>query len=269
MNRKIILISLTILAVLQDLFKVELSAFACKDDFECGSNSSSISICCSGLCEQWWNCPGGCISDDSCKGGKICYRHHCEEADIDFPAFCSVDKDCLKGEECDSGQCKPAPRPVTNDDSTDLQVSFDYDSSVVIIIGAVVGGLIFIAVVSYGSYRCLKRYRRRRFSRGSYSHPSRYVISFSPSRNEVETYSLYRQQLMTRISLRGRTGYTYPQTPPPDYDSVTIDSNLEVETSSPAPYDQEQVRDAPRTSEEQVCKCFSVFLVMFSGSEGE
>lgn len=253
--------ALSLLAVLQDIFKVELSAFACRDDFECGHNSSVTSICCSGLCQQWWNCPGGCISDDSCNGDKICYRHRCEEADIDFPAYCNIDEDCMKGEECESGQCKPAPRPVANDDSNELQVSFHYDVSVVIIIGAVVGGLIFLTVVGYGSYRCsyrcFKRSRRRRSSRGSYSQPSRYAIAFSPSRNEVETYALYRQPIRTRVILPGRTGCPYPPRPPPEYDAVTLGSNLEVESSSPPPYEQEQVGDtSSRTSEEQVGKCF-------------
>lgn len=235
-----ILCVLSLLTVLQNLFKVELSAFACSDDIECFSNSTAISICCSGLCQQWQNCPGGCISDDSCNGGKICFRHRCEDDEIVFPVYCG-NVVCSEGEECESGQCKPAPRPVVKDDSTDLHVSFHFDVNVVIIIGAVVGGLIFLAVVSYGSYRCFKRQRRRRFSRRSYSQPLRYAISFSPSRNEDESYALCRQHIRPRVVLPGRTGCPYPPRPPPEYDSVTMDSNLEVESPSPPPYDQEQV----------------------------
>lgn len=253
MYRSPILFTLALFPVLQNLLKVEFFVFACTDDLECGHNSSYAAICCSGVCERWWKCPGGCISDDTCSGGKVCFRNRCVDGDIEVPAYCSVDRDCLEGEECESGQCKPAPRPVTNDEPKELHVSFHFDAGVVIIIGAIVGGLIFLMAVSYGLYRCVKRYRRRRFSRGSYSQPSRYAISFSPSRNEAAALALYRQQIRERAAIPGRTTYSYPQTPPPEYDSLTLDSNLEVDSSSPPPYDQEQVGDtASRTSEEQV-----------------
>ena len=249
MYRRAILFALTLFPALQNLLKVEFFVFACMEDFECGQNSSYTAICCSGLCEQWWKCPNGCISDDTCSGGKICFRSRCEEVDIVVPTYCSVDTDCEEGEECESGQCKPAPRPVTDDESKDVHVSFHFDANVVIIIGAIVGGLIFLMAVSYGSYRCVKRCRRRRFLRGSYSQPSRYAISFSPSRNEAVALALYRE----RAAIPGRTTFSYPHTPPPEYDSLTLDSNLEVDSSSPPPYDQEQVGDtSSRTSEEQV-----------------
>lgn len=250
------LLALILLAVHQHLLKLQLFAFACTEDSECERNSSFI--CCSGVCEIWSRCPGGCISDATCVDGKMCFRHRCEEVNIDFPAYCDIDRDCLKGEECESGQCKPAPRPVANADSREVHVSFDFKPRVVIIVGSVFGGLIFLAIVSYGSCRCVKRYRRRRISRASYSQPSRYALShlFSCSRNDAGEFSIYRQQIRQRSVIPGRTMYNYPQTPPPEYDSLTLDSNLEVEASSPPLYmydDQVQVGDtSSRTSDEQV-----------------
>lgn len=248
---RVIFYVLPLLGVLQNIFKVKLSAYACKDDIECKGNSlnaSSISICCSGLCQLWWNCSGGCISDDSCSGGKICFQNRCQDDDLFFPAYCDYDLDCSKNEECESGQCKPAPRPVPTDASSHLSVRFHFDINVVVIISAVVGGLIFLAVVGYGSYRFLKRYRRRRFSRGLYS---------QPSRNSFESYSLCRQHSTPRIIFPGRT-----LRPPPEYDSVTLDSNLEVE--SPPPYDQHHVTSSSRSSEEQVWDFFSLCFVLIS-----
>ena len=249
----------TFLVVLQSLFKLKLSVLACIEDFECYQNSSVTSICCSGWCKTWWNCEGGCISNDLCEGGKICFRHRCQDQDIDFPADCSSDRDCREEEECESGQCKPAPRPVVQDNSDEVQVSFHFDPGIVIIVGSTVGAVIFLAVVTYISYRCFKRYRRRRLSRGAYSAPTiigHGVNSFSSPRSEVETYALYRQH-------HRASGFPYPQRPPPEYDSLTLDSNLELESSSPPPYDPVH-RTLSRTSSEeaQVGKSFhfDIFL---------
>ena len=233
---------LMFLAVLQGLFKLKLSVLACTEDLECRLNSSSI--CCSGLCKAWWNCKGGCVSDDSCEGGKICFRSRCQNQDIDFPAtttYCN-DRDCLEEEECESGQCKPAPQPVVPDNSDEVQVSFHFDPRIVIIVGSTVGAVIFLAVVVYISNRRFKRHRRRRFSRGAYSAPTSLghgVSSFSSPRSEVETYALCGQHHRAR-----------PQGPPPEYDSLTLDSNLEVELSSPPPYDPVH-RTLSRTSSEE------------------
>ena len=234
----------TFLAVLQSVSKLKLNVIACTEDIECRQkqNSSASSICCSGSCKEWWKCPGGCISDDICDAGKMCFRYRCEDPDIDFPAYCDIDRDCKEEEECESGQCKPAPRPVSPDNSDDVQVSFHFDPGVLIIVGGTVGALIFLAVVGYVSYRCFKQHRRRRLSRGAYTAPTRLsngVNSFSPRRNEAENiYALYRQQHRTRpiVTLRGSSGFSYPQGPPPEYDSLTLDSNLELESSSPPTY---------------------------------
>lgn len=254
MYYSVVLHVFTFLVVLQSIFKLELSVLACTEDFECRQrqNSSATSICCSGSCRQWWKCPGGCFSDDTCDGGKICFRNRCEDPDIDFPAYCSVDIDCSEQEQCESGQCKPAPRPVTPGNSDDVQVSFHFDPLILIIVGSAVGSLIFLGVAGYVSYRCFKRHRRRRLSRGAYTAPSRLshgVNSFSPSGNEVEIYALYRQQHRPRPTLSGSSGFSYPQRPPPEYDSLTLDSNLEVESSSPPPYDNVG-RTPSRTSDE-------------------
>ena len=247
---KIALHVLTILAVLQSLFKLKLSVLACFDDPECYNNSSFTSICCSGSCKVWRNCEDGCISDDFCEGEKICFRHRCQYPDIDFPAYCSSDRDCLEEEECESGQCKPSPRPVVPDNSDEVQVSFHFDPGIVIIVGSTVGAVIFLAVVAYICYRRFKRYRRRRLSRGAYSAPTSFghgVNSFSSPRSEVETYALYRQHYRARPTSNGSSGFSYP---PPDYDSLTLDSNLEVESSSPPLYDPVD-RTLSRTSSEE------------------
>ena len=254
---------LTFLVVLQGLFKLKLSVLACTEDFECSQNSSSI--CCSNSCKEWWNCKDGCDYDDpfnSCEGGKICFKHRCQNPDIDFPAYCSSDRDCLEDEECESGQCKPAPRPVVPDNSDEVQVSFHFNPRIVIIVGSIVGAVIFLAVVVYISYRCFKRHRRRRFSRGTYSAPTSLghgVSAFSSPRSEVETYALYDQHHRTRPT---SSGFSYPQGPPPEYDSLTLDSNLEVELSSP-PYDPVH-RTLSRTSSEEAQVgenfCFDISL---------
>lgn len=252
MYGKVVLQVITSLAVLQSLPKLELSALACIEDFDCVQNSSVRIICCSGACEQWLNCPGACISDDTCDGGNICFNNRCANPDISFPAFCNTDRDCLEEEECESGQCKPAPRPVEPVTSGDVQVSFDFDRRIFIIIGAVFGSLIFVAVVGYGSYRCFKQRRRRRFSRGVYSASARSdhgVNLFSPRRNGVETFTLNR----TRPTLHVSAGFSYPQRPPPEYDAVTLDSNLDVESSSPPPYDQVGETVSRSSDEAQVC----------------
>lgn len=189
------------------------------------------------------------MSDDTCNGGNICFRNRCEDPDIDVPDFCSIDIDCLEEEECESGQCKPAPRPVVPDSSGDLHVSFNFDRNIVIYVyvGAAVGSLIFLAVVGYGSYRCYKRNRRRRLSRGVYSAPTHLdhgVNSFSPSGGETYVRAVY-----SRPTLNGSSGFSYPPRPPPEYDSLTLDSNLDVESSSPPPYDQNG-ETASRTSDE-------------------
>lgn len=256
---------LTFLVVLQSLFK-QVSVLTCTEDFECYQNASSI--CCSGSCKAWWNCKGGCVSDDSCEGEEICFRSRCQDQDIDFPAYCSSDTDCIEEEECESGQCKPPPRPVApdNSDEVQLQVSFHFDPRNVIIVGSSVGAVIFLAVVVYISYRCRKRHIRRRFSRGTYSAPTNLghgVSSFSSPRSEVETIALYRQQNRVRLTSSGSSGFSYPQGPPPEYDSLTLDSNLEVESSSPPPYDPAD-RTLSRTSfeEAQVGEnfCFDISL---------
>ena len=256
---------LTFFVVLQSLLRLKLSVLACTEDFECYRFENSTSICCSGLCKARWNCEGGCISDDSCEGGKICYRYHCQDQDIDFPGYCSSDRDCLEEEECESGQCKPSPRPVAPDNSDEVQVSFHFDPRIVIIVGSTVGAVIFLAVVAYISYRCFKRYRRRRLSRGAYSAPTNLghgVNSFSSPRNEVEIYALYMQHNRARPTSSG-SGFSYPQRPPPEYDSLTLDSNLEVESSSPPPYDPVD-RTLLRTSSEEAqvgeSFCFDSFL---------
>ena len=260
---------LTILAVIQSLFKLKFSALACFEDRECHNNSSSI--CCSDSCKAWWNCEGGCVSDDSCEGGKICFRNRCQYKDIDFPAlYCSSDKDCLEEEECESGQCKPSPRPVVPDNSDEVQVSFHFDPGIVIIVGSTVGAVIFLAVVAYIAYRRFMRYRRRRLSRGergAYSAPTSFghgVNSFSSPRSEVETYALYRQHHRARPTSNGSSGFSYPQGPPPDYDSLTLDSNLEVESSSPPLYDPLD-RTLSRTSSEEAQVgenlCFDVIYI--------
>lgn len=189
------------------------------------------------------------MTDDTCDGGKICFDRRCEDPDIDVPAYCDSDIDCEEQEQCESGQCKPAPRPVSPDNSdVDVQVSFHFDPGILIIVGSSVGALIFLSVVGYVSYRCFKRYRRRRLSRGAYSAPAHlsHGVNSSPSRNHVEICALYRQQ---RPTFRGNSGFSYPQTPPPEYDSLTLDSNLEVESSSPPPYDSDG-RTISRTSDE-------------------
>lgn len=261
---------LTFLALLQSLFKLKLSVLACTEDFECHQNSSVTSICCSGRCKALWNCEGGCFSDDTCEDGKICFRYRCQDQDIDFPAYCSNDRDCLKEEECESGQCKPSPRPVIHDNPDEVQVSFHFDPGIVIIVGSTVGAVIFLALVAYISYRCFKRYRRRRLSRGAYSAPTMLghgVNSFSSPRNEVETYALYRQHHRARPTLSGSSGFSYPQRPPPEYDSLTLDSNLEVESSSPPPYDP-LYRTLSRTSSDEAqvgesfCSVICLFLVL-------
>lgn len=268
MYRRVLLHVFTFLAVLPSLFKLKLSVIACTEHRECRQqqNSSAASICCLtlGSCKRWWNCPGGCISDDNCDGGKICFSYRCEDPDIDFPAYCSSDRDCNEEEQCESGQCKPAPRPVAPDNSEDVQVSFHFDPFILIIVGSTLGALIFLVVAGYISYRCFKRYRRRRFSRGAYTAPTRLshgVNSFSPSRNEVEICALYRQQL--RPTLSGNSGFLYPQRPPPEYDSLTLDSNLDnVESSSPPAYDHLGTTASRTSDESQVGKsfCFNLYL---------
>lgn len=192
------------------------------------------------------------MSDDTCDGGKICFNSRCEDPDINFPAYCNGDIDCEEQEQCESGQCKPAPRPVSPDNSdVDVQVSFHFDPGILIIVGSSVGALIFVSVVGYVSYRCFKRYRRRRLSRGAYTAAARLshgVNSSSHSRNQVEIYALYRQQ---RPTFSGSSGFSYPEIPPPEYDSLTLDSNLEVESSSPPPYDHDSdCRTISRTSDQ-------------------
>ena len=247
---------LTIVAVLQSLFKVKLSVLACSEDYECNQNSSVI--CCSGSCRAWRNCPGGCISDDFCEGGTICFNNRCQDPDIDFPAYCSSDRDCLEEEECESGQCKPSPRPVVPDNSDEVQVSFHFDPGIVIIVGNTVGAVIFLAVVAYIAYRRFKRYRRRR---GAYSAPTG-VNSFSSPRSEVETYALYRQHHRAGPTSSGSSDFSYPHRPPPDYDSLTLDSNLEVESSSPPLYDPDD-RTLSRTSSEEAQVGEIISLLMF------
>ena len=242
---------ITCLAFLQSLLKLELFALACTENFECDQkNSSAGIICCSSACKPWWNCPDACISDDTCNGGKICYRNRCENPDISFPAFCSYNTDCPEDEECESGQCKPAPRPVTPENSENVQVSFHFDQRIFVTVGTVFGVLIFVVAVSYGSYRCYKKRRRQRFSRGVYSASTQVghgVNLFSPPRNGVETFALNR----TSPTLNPIIGFSRPQIPPPAYDAVTLDSSLDVESSSPPPYDDLVGGSAARVCDEE------------------
>ena len=247
MPSRAILLSLTLLALLQNISKVQYFVFAaCTQDLECRRNLSVIVevICCSGSCKPLSNCPGGCVSDETCSDGLICFLHHCEKRDIDIelPFYCEVNEDCSEGEECESGRCKPSPRPVNDDDSNNLHVKLNLGSSVVVVTAAVFGCLISFAFVGYCSYLGVKRYRSRRFSRGNYTQPSRlqYAVSFSSARNETEEISLYGQPIRERSVIPRRTTYSYPQTPPPEYDSITLDSNFEVELSSPPAYDHDQ-----------------------------
>ena len=216
MLSKAVLYVLASAVILLSLSPVKWAVSTCSKDNHCASNKSSL--CCFGVCKEWWKCKGGCLSDDSCKEGKVCHLNRCSDENIIFPEFCKSKEDCGEGKECESNQCKPAPRLVVDETAHD----FHSDIGVVVIVGTVVGGLAFFVLTAYCSYRCFKRRRWRMSARRTNSfHPSRY----SASDNAIDTYDLYHQPV-ERIS-------SYPQRPPPPYDSVTLD--LE-EFSSPPPY---------------------------------
>ncbi|PFX19128.1 uncharacterized protein LOC111338628 [Stylophora pistillata] len=238
---------ITCLAFLQSFPEL---ALACTENFECNQKNSSIRIiCCSSACKRWWKCPDACISDDTCNGGKICVRNSCRDPDIRFTAFCSSNTDCLEDEECESGLCKPAPRPVTPENSENVQVSFHFDHRVFVIVGIVFGVLIFVVVIGYGWYLSYRKRRRQRLSRGVYSASTQVghgVNLFLPPRNGVETFSLNR----TSPTLNPMNGFSRPQIPPPAYDAVTLDSSLDVESSLPSSYDDQVRETATRIGDE-------------------
>lgn len=266
MLNRVILLPLTLLGFFQNISKVQFVVFAaCREDFECGRNSSSTTdvICCSGSCVPLRNCPDSCISHSTCKDGKICFLHRCEKKDIEFPFDCEKNQDCLAGEECESGQCKPAPRPVEHISSDNLDASIHFGSSTVVVTGIVIGCLLLLAFVGYCTCRGIKRQRTRRRSRwrGNYSQHFQPAMSFSSSRNESEEFSQYGGQPMRERSVvPSRTSYSYPRTPPPEYDSITLVSSFDVELLSPPSYDQEQREDrcSRYNNHPQVCNIAEV-----------
>ena len=248
MPKRVILLPLMLLGLFQNISKVQFVVFAtCSEDFECGRNSSSTGyrsttdvICCSGFCKSWRNCPNSCISHEACKDGTICFRHRCETKDIEILVNCEKNQDCLTDEECESGKCKPAPHPVEHVDSNNMHARIHFGSSAVVVTSIVIGCLFLLAFVGYCTYRGIKRQRTRRRSRGNYSQHFQPAMSFSFSRNESVEFSQYGEQPMReRAVVPRRTTYSYPQTPPPEYDSITLVSSYDVESSSPSPYDQE------------------------------
>lgn len=127
-------------------------------------------ICCLGFCKLLLNCFGGCVFDEICSDGLICFFYYCEKRDIDieFLFYCEVNEDCLEGEECEFGWCKFLFCLVNDDDFNNFYVKLNFGFSVVVVIVVVFGCLIFFVFVGYCLYFGVKWYWLRRFLWGNY-----------------------------------------------------------------------------------------------------
>lgn len=161
---------------------ITFSFFAVNDGYcqpwtaDCESNQ----VCCNHVCVSGSSCVGrSCSSDSQCSTGERCCGSRCTSDSSCAGHFCTSFSDCSRYEGCCNNVCKVDSGCIGYSCSTTsdcgasetccygtCQYTYDdcYDSTAVII-GSVVGGVVFISVISLFIFLVCRRRRTRHYGR--------------------------------------------------------------------------------------------------------
>ncbi|XP_078369210.1 uncharacterized protein LOC144653156 [Oculina patagonica] len=193
-------------------------------------------VCCNYICVSGSSCVGRyCSSDSGCYFGESCCNNKCKYGYNCLGSSCSTDSDCGIGLNCCDGKC-------TNDRCS--------DSTAAIIVGAVIGSIAFIIMISlFIACAC-----RRTFHGRIIAEPSETATTVTipgtiqsnpphqgqvpPSVSVTQGYPHYppaqyeRQQHPTNPPPYNPEAMTVSEQPPPSYTEAT----QEVSGGAYAPY---------------------------------